>query len=275
MFDVTAEDIAGLDDEKLRALVGRLCEAEVVRRGFSSSAVMWGGSQDAADGGLDVRVALPPGSSIDGYIPRAITGFQVKKPDLPPQAIKKEMRPKGIVRPVIADLANQSGAYIIASSASFTSGAMYDRRRDAMVESVATLHNSDDLVLDFYDRNRIASWVREHSGVVLWVRQAVGRAISGWQPYGPWAFAPEGVSGEYLLDDLVRIHTGKQSDGEHGLSALDGIQRIRSLATRPGNLLRLIGLSEGVWKLRWPAAPRPLLFVKPGNFGSSVPNVEP
>jgi hypothetical protein len=36
-----------------------------------------------------------------------------------------------------------------------------------------------------------------------------------------------------------------------------------------------IWMSEGIWKLRRLAASQPLLFVKPGNFGSSVPNAGP
>jgi hypothetical protein len=59
MFEITAEDIARLDDEKLRDVVARLCEAELRRRGLSPSCVTWGGNQSAADGGIDVRVALP------------------------------------------------------------------------------------------------------------------------------------------------------------------------------------------------------------------------
>ena len=37
-------------------------------------AVTWGGNQTAADGGLDVRVALLPGVSIEGFVPRPLTG---------------------------------------------------------------------------------------------------------------------------------------------------------------------------------------------------------
>jgi hypothetical protein len=70
MFDVTAEDISRLNDKDLRELVGRLCEAELTSRGLSSAAVMWGGNQTAPDGGLDVRVTLPPGAFIDGFVPR-------------------------------------------------------------------------------------------------------------------------------------------------------------------------------------------------------------
>src|SRR4030095_6907215 len=99
MLEITGDDIAALSDEDLRTLVGRLCEAELRRRNLAASAVTWGGNQTAKDGGLDVRVALAPGTNIDGFIPKAHTGFQVKKQDMPSAAIIKEMRPKGIVRP--------------------------------------------------------------------------------------------------------------------------------------------------------------------------------
>jgi hypothetical protein len=106
----------------LRALIGRLCEAEVRRRELSTAAVTWGGNQTAKDGGLDVRVALPAGTVIDGFIPRPNTGFQVKKPDMPRGDILDEMKPqpKGEVRQVIAELARASGAYVIVSAAGST-----------------------------------------------------------------------------------------------------------------------------------------------------------
>jgi hypothetical protein len=69
MFEITGDDIAALTDEDLRTLVGRLCEAELRRRNLSPSAATWGGNHSAKDGGLDVRVALPLGSHIDGLIP--------------------------------------------------------------------------------------------------------------------------------------------------------------------------------------------------------------
>lgn len=76
MFDVTPDEILLLDDADLRELVGRLCEAELVSRGLSPAAVTWGGNQNAPDGGIDVRVALPVVTAIDGFVPRASTGFR-------------------------------------------------------------------------------------------------------------------------------------------------------------------------------------------------------
>src|ERR1019366_4812887 len=150
MFEITADDIARLDDKNLRAVVARLCEAELRRRGLSASCVTWGGDQNAADGGIDVRVALPPGSQIDGFVPRAATGFQAKKQDMPRAEILDEMRPKGVIRPSIQDLADQSGAYIIVSSEGSTADSALTSRRDAMRDAMAGVQNADALALDFY-----------------------------------------------------------------------------------------------------------------------------
>lgn len=98
MFEITGDDISHLNDTDLRALIGRLCEAELRRQGQAVSHVTWGGNQTAKDGGLDVHVELPPGASISGFIPRPETGFQVKKPDMPRQEVLDEMKPGGVVR---------------------------------------------------------------------------------------------------------------------------------------------------------------------------------
>jgi len=75
MFEITGDDISLLNDTDLRTLIGLLCEAEMRRRGLPSSAVTYGGSQTAKDGGLDVRAALPAGTPIEGFVPKPQTGF--------------------------------------------------------------------------------------------------------------------------------------------------------------------------------------------------------
>jgi len=248
MLEITPDDVALLDDTDLRTLIGLLCESELRSRGLSAAAVTWSGHQNSADGGLDVRVALAEGKIIEGFVPRPHTGLQVKKSRMPRTEILDEMRPKGVLRPIIRDLANRSGAYIIVSAES-TSETPLHNRRDAMHEAVNDLPNAKDLALDFYDRGRIASWVRDHPGMVLWIRNKIGRSLPGWRPYEAWAYAPDGINGEYLLDDAVRIRTDTETT-EHGLSSLAGIQRIRDRLLRPGSVVRLVGLS-GVGKTRF------------------------
>jgi hypothetical protein len=160
MFEVTAEDVGRLSDEDLRSLVALLCEAEMRMRGLPVSAVTWGGNQTAPDGGIDVRVALPAGTVIDGFVPRPETGFQVKKPDMTASNIGPEMRPEGVLRPSIRDLAERSGAYIIVSSGANTSDTALQDRRDAMAVAVARIKNRAALLLDFYaERGSQAGYV--------------------------------------------------------------------------------------------------------------------
>lgn len=246
MFDVTPDDIADLNDSDLRTLVGLLCEAELEQQGLSASAVTYGGNQNAADGGLDVRVALPKGTAVEGFIPRFSVGIQVKKPDMPRGEILDEMRPEGQIRPVIQELANEAGAYIIVSSSGSTADVALQNRRDAMREALADIDNPDQLETDFYDRTRLATWVRRHPGYIAWVKEKIGRAYSGWRPYGPWSGNAEGMDAEYLVDDKLRLHLGQRREPQPVSGALD---ELRDMLAEPGKIVRLVGLS-GAGKTR-------------------------
>src|ERR1700712_1463917 len=93
MFDITGEDVARLGDADLRTLVARLALAELASQCLPYSAVTAGGHQDAQDGGLHWRVETEGEMSQADFVPRRNTGFQVKRPDMPPSEIIKEMRP--------------------------------------------------------------------------------------------------------------------------------------------------------------------------------------
>ena len=246
MLEITGDHIALLSDEDLRELVGLLCEAEVRAAVLSAASVTWGGDQNATDGGVDVRVELPSAKTIDGFIPRPNTGFQVKATDMPPSKIWEEMRPNDVLRPSIIELAEKSGAYIIVSSQGSVSDTALRNRKEKMHAALAGLPNPEQLSVDFYDRNRIATWVRSHSGLIHWVRHKIGRPLQGWQSYGNWAAAPAGASDEYLIDEKARIRIRTEiTDKDHSVG--EGIQRIRTRLHASRGVVRLVGLS-GVGK---------------------------
>jgi hypothetical protein len=249
MFEISADHIASLNDTDLRILVGRLCEAELRKKGLPTSAATWGGNQNANDGGVDVRVALPMDARISGFVPKPQVGYQVKSEDMPRKKILREMRPKGNVRPSIQELADESGAYIIVSSQSSTTETALRARRMAMQEAVAGIRNSGGLFLDFYDANRIATWVRDHFAIILWVRQRVGRAIPGWHSHGAWAHPAGTINEEYFIDQGARIDTGRRED-DGGLTVQQGIDRIRDILREPRTVVRLVGMA-GVGKTRF------------------------
>jgi len=153
ILEITADQIAQLNDTDLRKLVGNLCEREVRAQGHSPAAVTWGGHQNAADGGIDVRVSLPQGSAISGYVPMPETGFQCKVEDMPREAILKEMAPRGVVRPSIVELSEKGGAYVIVSSQGSLADTALNARKGAMSEAVAKLPFASQLHLEFLTVN--------------------------------------------------------------------------------------------------------------------------
>ncbi len=51
--------------------------------------------------------------------------------------------------------------------------------RDAMRAAAADLGCGTELHLDFYDRTRLATWVREYPGEILWLRNRIGQSLPG------------------------------------------------------------------------------------------------
>jgi hypothetical protein len=218
VFEITADDIALLHDEDIRTLVGLLCESEV--RSRPTSSVTWGGHQNAPDGGLDVSVTLPAGRAIDGFVPRPAIRFQVKEHDMPRAKILEEMCPSGIIRPIIQELADRSGAYVIVSSKGSTADTALRNRRKAMADAVSGLANANALTLDFYDRTRLATWVRNHAGLIPWVREKVGKAT--FAAFGDRRSQAGSLEPDYVLSEPCRLILQDSDDeGPLAMQSLD------------------------------------------------------
>ena len=248
LIEITGDDIAELGDAELRELIGRLCEADYRSAGLSTSGITWGGHQDAVDGGLDVVVRDNVSPPVASSVPTNLTGFQVKKSDMPRSAILNEMRPEGVLRKSIKALLQDRGAYIIVSSKGSTSDTAIKNRIKAMKEAVADEAGHKNFHLDFFDRGRIATWVRSHPSLVIWVREKIGKPLRGWQPYKNWAQAPEGINEEYILDDGLRLYDQIYAT-DRKLSVGEGLSKLRTTLTTPSKCTRLVGLS-GVGKTR-------------------------
>jgi hypothetical protein len=248
MFEISGNDISTLGDTDLRSLVFRLATAELRAKGYPLSCVTAGGDQDAADGGLDVRVECPTDITDPDFVPRRLTGFQVKKPDMPPAAIRAEMRPKGVLRAVIRELADRSGAYVIVSGQGSVTDKALGARRKAIREALTDLPNAAQLHTDFYDRDRIATWVNQYPGITAWVRSTIGRPLSGWSGIGDWEGRGNVNRKPYLSDDKACLIDERSHDSKH-VTITEGITRLRNALRTPRQCIRLIGLS-GLGKTR-------------------------
>lgn len=247
MFEIVGSDILALSDADLRTLVARLSIAELHRQELPVSGVTAGGNQDAPDGGLDVRVEAPDLPAPD-FLPRKTTGFQVKKPDMPASAIGDEMKPSGMLRPVIGELADVGGAYIVFSAQGSVADGPLAARRKAMRDAVADHPKAGSLYVDFYDRERMATWANQYPGVAAWVRARTGSELAGWRPVGDWSDGNVENGSPYLENDHACL-IDERSNKRERLPIADGIARLREALLQPRQAVRLIGLS-GLGKTR-------------------------
>lgn len=248
MFEISGSDITSLGDADLRLLVAQLAIAELRAKGYPLSSVTAGGNQDAADGGLDVRIECPSEITAPDFVPRRVTGFQVKKPDMPAGAIREEMRPKGVLRDVIGELADASGAYVIVSAQGSVADKPLSDRRNAMRDALHDLRNAAQLRTDFYDRDRLANWVNEYPGISAWVRGRIGRPLSGWSGIGDWERGGATAPKPYLFNEKACLIDECSREREH-LTIAEGIGRLRAKLSTPKQCIRLVGLS-GLGKTR-------------------------
>ncbi|MEM6497486.1 MAG: hypothetical protein AAF709_12260, partial [Pseudomonadota bacterium] len=247
ILELSAEDLLQLTELQLEELVARLAQSELSILNGRSFGVQWSGSVNAPDGGIDVKVDYNSESFRGDFVPRAQTVFQVKRPNMGPAKITTEMRPNDELLPIFDDLAQVSGAYIIVSLKDRLETPQYKKRVETMKLAVSNCANSHALHLDFFDRARLQSWVREHPGVQLWLRHILGKPLLSWLPHGRWSMTPDETDDSFICDEGLEIVVPGKSNTPVSLN--EGLPLIRELVLESPKAVRIAGLS-GVGKTR-------------------------
>ncbi len=245
IFDIEKDDLLRLSDTLLEELIARLAEAEVSANGHSLAYVRCSGSINASDGGIDVHVQVPVENLSTGFLERPDTIFQAKKHSMGKSAIQKEMSDDGQLAAAIAGQASKGGSYIIVSLSDDCSPTMRNDRLKAMQEALQGDSNSDQIHLDFYDRSKLAQWLRQHPSVLLWVKEKLGQGYSGWKPYGAWSNPPKDADDTLIADEGVVVTMPRGN--KFGIA--DAIEPLRELIRTTSKAVRITGLS-GVGKTR-------------------------
>lgn len=247
IFDIEKDELLGLSDVLLEELIARLAEAEVAMHGHSPARVSWSGAINASDGGVDIHVQIPVDELSTGFLERPQTILQSKKHSMPKGEITNEMLIDGVLSEVISQLASERGSYIIVSLADDCSPPMKASRLHAMKDAAKDDPNSGNIHLDFYDRSKLAQWLRQHPSVLMWVKGKLGRGYSGWQPYGSWSNPPQGFADTLISAPgvVISLPHGKGQK----LAIEDAINPMRELIQSTNKAVRVTGLS-GVGKTR-------------------------
>jgi len=248
MLQVTKKEIQNLKDDELRELIKELCISSLRECNISSKCVISGGNQDASDGGVDIRIKSDTDIIQDNYISNKNTIIQVKVPKMPPTSIKNEMKPKDILRSCIKELADLGGSYIIVSSSEDLTDPLYNARIDMMKQCVANLKKSANISFEFYDCDRIATWVNKYPGMISWVKYKNGTEMSGWQNHDQWTNTNPEFNKPFLLNDESFLYENNYDENSK-IYTLTAINNLRKLLNQNGSAIRIAGLS-GVGKTR-------------------------
>jgi len=247
IFDIEKDDLLRLSDVLLEELIARLAEAEVAAQGHSPANVSWSGSIKARDEGIDIHVQVDTPELNTGFLCRPDTILQSKKDSMPKSAITAEMMKNGELTSTISNQAKIRGGYVIVSLADDCSPPMKKDRLDEMRAVVANDPNANNIHLDFFDRSKLAQWLRQHPSVLLWVKGKLGQGYSGWQPYGAWSNPPKGSPDTLISAPGVAVHLPTERGQK--LSIEDAIEPMRRLIRTSKKATRITGLS-GVGKTR-------------------------
>lgn len=275
-LDPETRDVIALDDKALRELVRQLCEAELAAHGVTTAGVLASGHQNAPDGGIDVWTDAPTNAPLD-YLPRLPVTFQAKATKMGKTEIAKEMAPKGVLRPSIADLGQRGGAYIIACGREDLTKPAYDERLAAMRKAFTA--QAPAPLLDFYDASRLAAWARRHRGLAVWLLAAVGRPTGGWSPLQNWSAPEQGLEAPLLVDDRTRLTIGRTEDP---VDIPEGLGFLRTVLHERG-IVRLLGQSgmgktrlvQALFDERVGASALPAAWVVYGDASDPHPEVSP
>ncbi len=245
-FSISKELVKTVGDELLRELLARLLEAEARERKIPPSGIFVGGSQTAADGGIDASLDWEGAPSPGGWLPARSIVFQCKAEVMRPADLKREVAPAGAPRGFFTRLGEDEGCYILFSTDDPTAPRLQERLA-AIREAIGNIQGHERIQLRFYGADAIARWTDQHVGVALWLLRCSGRPLTGWQAAGDWS-ASGSADQLYITDGSDRVIVGGTPT-----SAVEALNLVRTRLAAQGSAVRLIGIS-GMGKTRFAEA---------------------
>ena len=233
-FEVKAEHITSLRPVALTELLRRLLFAEASANGIPLSGIHVASQINAPDGGEDGRIFWEGSSERTEFLPSRRCLFQLKACKITPgKAAEEVITSKKKVKPMVKSLLKQGGHYILLCTHPYNQS-LIDKRRERICSALneAGIPASIDHIL-FWGADQIAMWANIYPSVTLWIKEEVGiGTFDGINTWDHW-----------------------RGRSEHAVPLVEDPRleelclRLQETVTRPGGVLRVVGLS-GVGKSR-------------------------
>lgn len=260
VLHITPEQVASITSTHLFVdLLRRLLHAEAMKYGIAGRGVLVPAQITVGDAGEDGRIEWAGGPDNTDYLPNRITIFQCKATRMAPAACAAEVKARdGTLKLAVQQCLDASGAYVVFCTDKCTGKNLGDRIagiKRGIAE--ATGGGYPNAVVDFYDANKISSWLDKHPGVAAWALEALfNRPLAGLQSWQGWSQNPDLAVGAF------QYVNGEMIDGRR---VNDVARAIADYVAEPRHVARLVGLS-GLGKTRLALE----MFRPPAGDGAAV-----
>ncbi len=235
VFDVQPEHIERLEPGELVRLLRQLLHLEAERYGIPGSATSVPLQISVPDGGEDGRIQWESGVDRTDFVPRRFTVFQSKAQEMMPAQCAREVAPEGNIRMQVREALDAGGAYILFCGHPYNER-LKKSRMNSMRQALKGAGRDDwgTALLDFYEANKIASWVNNFFPAQVYVLECNGIVADfGVKSWYAWAnhsdFAPKYVSNSRLtgLIATVREACRQKKPTRLRITGLSGLGKTR------------------------------------------------
>ena len=203
--EVTGQHISALTAHTFPALLRRLLSAEAQAHGLPEDRIHVASNITTADGGEDGRISWTEGPPKTTFVPSRLSQFQLKTGKIAPSEAAREVSTKkGTIKPMICDVLQRDGNYVLLCSWSYTNQQIKARKDSICKMLRETGMDIDDEQVDFRDADQIASWANSFPSVAVWVKELTQPGTLGpFRSWNDWADRSEHHTSRWTEDERL------------------------------------------------------------------------
>lgn len=234
-FEVDGGRLVGaIPPQAFPPLLRRLLSAEAQAHGLPQDGIHVADSIVTPDGGEDGRIEWKEGPPRTEFLPGRLCQFQLKAGNVTPGGAAKEVVGKGgRVKPMIHDVLDRGGHYILLCARTYTQQQIQEREdsiRSALGEAGMKV---DGERIRVCGAEQLAHWIDRHPSVAVWVNERTGRPVAPFRSWDRWRQRTEHETSPWADDD--RLPALKQA--------------VLEAAAQPRRVVRVAG-AAGIGKSR-------------------------
>ena len=202
-FEIESSDVSALTAEKFSILIGKLLSAEAQESDIPQDAIHVSYKINAPDGGEDARIEWRDGPDHTSFLPNRLCQFQMKTGKIgPAKAGNEVLNSKKELKPMIREVLERNGAYIMLCSQPYTEKAIKARENKILENIRKHLPKTEEYRVRFRDAGQIAAWTDSHPSAAFWLLKEIGSPLANpfFGNWNHWACREEHYDSRWVED---------------------------------------------------------------------------